>query len=88
MRVTPGRKKGLRADLEPIWSLPVDADHRIGPVWNGPDIMHARLQIEPGIDRPAVQRLDLGAFEAAANLPLGLEGEEVDVTADPAFAPQ
>src|SRR3546814_19319800 len=88
MRVALVGEKGLRADLEPIGGKAVHAHHRIGPLRAGANVVaDAGLQVEPGIDRPAVKRLHFRPFPRAAEiaLPLRLAGDAVEVAADPAF---
>src|SRR3546814_3654027 len=89
MRISDWSSDVCSSDLlEPIGGKAVHAHHRIGPLRTGANVVaDAGLQVEPGIDRPAVKRLHFRPFQRAAEiaLPLRLEGEAVEVAADPAF---
>src|SRR3546814_1862374 len=66
-QVTLVRKKQRALDFEPIGGEPLEADRRIGAVGAGPKILpDTRLRVEIGPDRPAVERLSLGALDAFA----------------------
>src|SRR3546814_17956794 len=57
------RQKDRAFDLEPIGCEPLEADRRIGAIGIGPEILpYARLRVEIGSDREAVEDLDLGAL--------------------------
>src|SRR3546814_8743328 len=89
MRISDWSSDVCSSDLlEPIGGKAVHAHHRIGPLRAGANVVaDAGLQVEPGIDRPAVKRLHFPPFQRAAeiSLPPRLEGDAVEVAADPAF---
>src|SRR3546814_6158254 len=66
-QVTLVRNKQRALDFEPLVGEPLEADRRIGAVGAGPKILpDTRLRVEIGPDRPAVERLYLGALDAFA----------------------
>src|SRR3546814_1245133 len=83
------RQKDRAFDLEPIGCEPLEADRRIGAIGIGPEILpYARLRVEIGSDRAAVEDLDLGALDAFAENPFAfaLEREPIDLAAVPRLA--
>src|SRR3546814_3811798 len=65
-----------------VCSSDLEADRRIGAIGIGPEILpYARLRVEIGSDRAAVEDLDLGALDAFAENPFAfaLEREPIDI---------
>src|SRR3546814_13940672 len=78
------RQKDRAFDLEPIGCEPLEADRRIGAIGIGPEILpYARLRVEIGSDRAAVEELDLGALDAFAVNPFAyaIEREPIAISA-------
>src|SRR3546814_12166148 len=72
-----------------VCSSDLEADRRIGAIGIGPEILpYARLRVEIGSDRAAVEDLDLGALDAFAENPFAfaLEREPIDIAAVPRLA--
>src|SRR3546814_6416549 len=72
-----------------VCSSDLEADRRIGAIGIGPEILpYARLRVEIGSDRAAVEDLDLGALDAFAEKPFAfaLEREPIDIAAVPRLA--
>src|SRR5690606_19203871 len=88
-QVAVGRQEGGGAHLEPVGGHALDADGQVGRVVAvGTDVLaQACLQIPEGGDGTAVEGLELGLVQFAAELAfaLGLPPEAVDVAAGPAL---
>src|SRR3546814_2841333 len=87
-QVTLVRNKQRALDFEPLVGEPLEADRRIGAVGAGPKILpDTRLRVEIGSDRPAVERLYLGALDAFAEhaLAFALDRQPVNVAAVPSL---
>src|SRR3546814_8747342 len=88
-QIALGRKEGCAFDLEHIGRKSLESDGRVGAARRWLEIVtDARLQIEIGTDRAAIECLDLGGLDTLSEyaFALGLERQPVDVAAEPRLA--